>query len=790
MQKLTVTERLALAVIPSLLAFAVMIGIYVVEHRSDAVHADRVIVFAEMSQSISSLVHELQRERGASVGVVASKGQKPEARDLLAAQRKRTDDRLVDYRRTREANAAAVADRGVAAALAAADAKIAALSETRAGVDGLKLAVPQVLSWYTGTIQDFFVTSSEVLKVVDDGHAATDLMTLHALMAAKENAGQERATGNGLISTSGPVDLDRYRAFVETVARENDRLAEFRVLARGRADRLIEAVDAVVARKQVEQFRRIVHAAPDTGSLAGVTPAEWWAATTAWIDGLKGVEDELNRFIRTGAEETATIAHRAFFVLALVAALSVILIALLGYVVARSIARPVRRTAAVIDAIAHGATDVAAPPTMSARSEIGRVSNAMSEFVAVLAERRRLEEERLREQASQEADRRAILMAMAQEVERATEVGMKEIVDGSGEVQGQSQEMLSALRAVHRAAEDAAGSAATTRTLNSQAAAMTDQVIQAIDEIADQIGRSTALTRDAVTSADDSRVAIDGLTRVTADIDAIVATITQIAEQTNLLALNATIEAARAGEAGRGFAIVAQEVKGLAGQTARSTEEIGRKMSEIQNATKRSVSSIGAITERISTLDGVASAIAAAMEEQRVAMRTFSDSIRQTSGAVEDVASRMIDIAGMVTQSTNAAESVAMVSDGMRQSSERVRAEIPAIVQEATRKAERREDDRFASSAALEVEHEGRTDASRIIDVSRTGARISPVAGIRPETTVRLMLAGRRFEADVMWSDTETIGVRFRRPLEEGLLKSIAGERISRGVGPRASAAA
>ena len=788
MQKLTIAERLALAVVPPLLAFVCLMAWIVLEKKSDMTHAERVVGLAELSQQVSAVVHELQRERGASVGVIASKGQKPEARDLLASQRKRTDEKLGDYRRHRETEGARTSEPGITSALAAADADLATLDRTRAAVDRLEMTPAAVIGWYSASIEHFFLTSTEVLKFVDDGGASTALMTLQALMAAKENAGQERATGNALVSSSGGIDADRYRAYVETVARENDRLAEFASLAKGKHDRLIDTSANLPARRDVERYRRIIFAASETANFAGVTPADWWKATTSWIDGLKGVEDELNREIHDGAAATAGQSRFLFLLLAGLGLLAVVTVAGLGFVVARSIASPIRRTAGVIDAIAGGVTAVTPPPPMSARSEIGRVSNAMAHFIEILDDRRRMEEDRRRQQASAEAGRRAILMAMAQEVERATEVGMSEIVDGSGAVQSQSSEMLTALRAVHLAAQDASGSAATTRALNAQAADMTGQVIQAIDEIADQVGRSSALTRDAVSSADESRAAIGDLGRVTADIDAIVSTITQIAEQTNLLALNATIEAARAGEAGRGFAIVAQEVKGLAGQTARSTEEIGRKMSEIQTATRRSVASIGAVTERISTLDGVASAIAAAMEEQRAAMRSFSDSVRQTSGAVDDVAARMIDIAGMVTQSTASAEKVATVSEEMRKSSERVRAEIPTIVQNATREAEQRQGDRFSASAGIEAEFEGRSHSTTLIDISKKGGRISPFPGAKARRTVSLRVSGRTIPAEIIWVDGDTVGLEFHTPIEDALLQQLAGQLVSRGrVGGRAA---
>ena len=779
MQRLTVSERLALALVPPLVIVVALLAALILERRQAWDHSVTVVSYAETTRALSGLVHELQRERGASVGVVASKRQKPEAIALLDEQRRRTDAALARYRDLRRAQGTVAAPR-FAAGLEAADRRVGTLETQRRGVDALELAVPAVLGWYSGSIRDFLRASTEAVKAVDDGQASLMLMTLQALMEAKENAGQERATGNALVS-GATVEPARYRAFVEALARENDRFAEFAVLAEGNEDALVKRIVEAPTRAAVEKLRATLVASIETGSLGGVASPDWWAATTAWIDTLKLAEDELNLDIARIDEAAAAAARRDFWLFLVGGGALVLLTGLFGFAVARSIASPVRRSAAVIDAVNAGRIDVEAPAPLPARSEIGRVSNALRIFIDTLAEQRRLEAERRNQEARAASSRRAILVSMAQEVEKATERGMAEIVDGSSAVQGQAREMLDALRSVHSAANEAAHSATETRELNAQAAAMTEQVIQAIGEIADQVGRSSQLTRTAVDRAASSRSAIDGLTRVTADIDAIVASITQIAEQTNLLALNATIEAARAGEAGRGFAIVAQEVKGLAGQTARSTEEIGRKVAEIQNATRDAVGSIGAITDQISTLDGVSAAIAAAMEEQRTAMGTFSSSIRQTSAAVEDVAARMIDIAGMVTQSTSAAEAVAGVSDDMRHSSERVRAEIPAIVQEATRKAEQRETDRFSSGLRLAVEIGGRQLQTTLVDVSSEGARVGPLEGAVPDGSVVVIAEGRRIGARVVWVEGEVVGLRFLSAIDDGLLRRLADELISQG---------
>lgn len=228
---------------------------------------------------------------------------------------------------------------------------------------------------------------------------------------------------------------------------------------------------------------------------------------------------------------------------------------------------------------------------------------------------------------------------------------------------------------------DTAVSASQEAAANVQTAAIaSDELASSIVEIARQLSVTTDIVRGAVDETRGASSQIGGLAEAAQKIGDVVKLIRAIAEQTNLLALNATIEAARAGEAGKGFAVVASEVKSLAVQTAQATEDISTLIGAVQKATAGAVGAIGRIAGRMREIDSCATIVAAAIEEQSAATSEISQNVAGAANGARSIGTTLDDVVGAATGTSAAAESVLTAAQAVETAASELRDEVAGFL--------------------------------------------------------------------------------------------------------------
>jgi methyl-accepting chemotaxis protein len=635
MNRTSIMQRLTLLVALPLLALSLSTGLQIVQAYGHWQGADQTRRLMRLSVATGELIHTLQIERGATAGFVQSKGQR--FADILPGARSRTDERLTTFKKeVSEINISDMAALGEA--LGATRSKLDQLADLRQKASQFSVPAAETTAYFTATIATLVDSIGTGVAYNRDAAISQQTVAYISFVRAKEFAGQERALTTAVYAAN-KVETAQLRVILDKISRQEAFLADFSGIAGDKARASMKAALEGAPAQEVKRMRAMLVEKAAEGNFE-IDPTMWFKTSTAKIDALHDTENLLTSQISEAADRLQSANRTAFTAYLGLGGLAVGLTVMISFWVGRGVSQPLRRTVNAAEQ-AISSNDFTAAVPVQGTAEVARTGEAFNHLVGkfrdIISETH---------QSSQQISNAAEALANSSRLV------------GEGSV-AQSAAAARVAQAVEEAAASISGTAMSATTASDVVSQAQRDNVEALAVMRETVANMNSIAHLISESGQKVEVLADSSQR----IGGIVQVIKEIADQTNLLALNAAIEAARAGEQGRGFAVVADEVRKLAERTTKATGEIGGLITAIQQGIDGTVSSMQqANTEADASLSLVARTESALRRiddgSDTVArhVQSIAVALQEQDAAVRQIAVNVEHIAQMTEKNSCAAE--------------------------------------------------------------------------------------------------------------------------------------